>query len=87
MFRLKRFDKSSFKSGPVEKSTSSGKDGEFGVTIFAGTKKVFQKMLSNSRVMANDLSNAVCLAGTLKMRAVLRRIIVLDRSGTTTTQD
>ena len=35
--RLKRFDKRSFKSGKVDKSTSSGKDNEFSVTVLAGT--------------------------------------------------
>ena len=35
----------------MERSTSSGKDREFGVTVLAGTEMVFQKILSNSRVM------------------------------------
>ena len=43
--RLKRFDKRSFKSGEVKGSTSSGKDREVGVTVLAGTGRVFQKML------------------------------------------
>ena len=47
---LKRFDKSGFKSGEVERSTSSGKDREFDVTDLAGTERVFQKMLSYSRI-------------------------------------
>ena len=77
--RLKRFDKRSFKSGEVEKSTSSGRDIEFGVTVLAGTGRVFQKMLSNSRVMGNDLRSAVFLAGTGKIRAMLRRMMVSDQ--------
>ena len=40
---MKRFDKSSHKSGKVKGSTSSGKDTEFGVTVLAGTGRVFQK--------------------------------------------
>ena len=40
---LKRFDKRSFESGEVERSTSSGKDREFGVTVLAGTGRVLQK--------------------------------------------
>ena len=32
---LKRFDKRSFKSGEVERSTSSSKNREFGVTVLA----------------------------------------------------
>ena len=33
---LKRFDKHSFNGGEVERSTSLGKDKEFGVTVLAG---------------------------------------------------
>ena len=63
---LKRFDKRSFKTGEVERSTSSGKDGEFVVTVLAGTERVFQKMLFNSvdAVIGDDLRSTVCLAGT-----------------------
>ena len=78
---LKRFDKSSFKSREVEKSTSSSKDREFGVTALAGTRRVFQKMLSNSRVMVGDLRIAVFLAGTEKFRGIVRRMMVSDRPG------
>ena len=59
---LKRFDKCSFKSREVERSTSSGKDREFGVTVLAGTARVFQEMLSNNRVMGGDLRSAAFLA-------------------------
>ena len=59
----------------MEKSTSSGKDKEFGVTL------VLQKVLSNIRVMDNKLRRAVCLAGTGKIRAVLKRMRVSDRPG------
>ena len=65
----------------MERSTSSGKDREFGVTILAGTGRVFQKMLLNSRVMADDLRNAVFLAGTGKIRAILGRMMVSDQLG------
>ena len=65
--RIKRFDKRSFKSGEVKRSTSSGKDREFGVTVLAGTGRVFQKMLSNGRSMFNDLRSAVFLSGTGKL--------------------
>ena len=75
---LKRFDKRNFKSGEVERNTSSGKDREFGVIVLAGTGRVFQKMLSNSRVMASDLRSAVFLAGTEKVRAILRGMIKID---------
>ena len=34
--------------------TSSGKHRELAVTVLAGTERVFQKMLSNSRVMVNN---------------------------------
>ena len=37
---LKRFDKHSFKSGEVERSTSLDKDREFGVAVLAGTGRV-----------------------------------------------
>ena len=39
----------------MKKSTSSGKDRQFGVTVLAGTERVFKEMLSNGRVMGNDL--------------------------------
>ena len=39
-----------------------------------------QKMLSNSRVMGDNMRGAVCLGGTEEIRAVLRRIMVLDWS-------
>ena len=68
--RLKRFDKPSFKNGDVERSTSSGKDKEFGVTLLAGTGRVFQEMLANSRVMGDNLRSAVFLAATGKIRAI-----------------
>ena len=77
---LKRFNKRSFKSGEVKRSISSGKDREFGVTVLAGTGRVFQKMLSNSRVMGGDLrSPVVFLAGTGKIGAILRRMMVSGR--------
>ena len=79
--RLKRFDKRSFKSGGGERNTSSAKDREFSVTVLAGTGKVFQKMLSNSRIMGGDLRSAVFLAGTGKIRAILRRIMVSEQPG------
>ena len=41
--RLKRFDKSSFKSRKVERSTSSGKDKEFGVNVLPASIRAFQK--------------------------------------------
>ena len=78
---LKRFDERSFKSGDVEGSTSSGKDREFGVTVLAGTGRVFQTMLSNSRVMGDDLRKAVFLTGTGKIRAISRRMMVSHRPG------
>ena len=56
---LKRFDKRSFKSGEVEDAT--GKDREFGVTILAGTGRVFRKMLFHSKGMGDDLRSAVFL--------------------------
>ena len=65
----------------MERSTSSGKDREFDVTVLAGTGRVFQKMLSNSRVMGNYLKSAVCLAGMGKIKAVLGRIMVSDQPG------
>ena len=61
----------------MERSTSSGKDREFGVTVLAG----FPKDLSNSRIMGNDLRGAVCLAGTRKIRAILGRMMVSDQPG------
>ena len=76
---LKRFDKRCFKSGEVERSTSTNKDREFGVTVLAGTGRVFQKMLSNSRVMGDNLTSAVFLAGTGKIRAILGKMMVSDR--------
>ena len=65
----------------MERSTSSGKDKEFCVTILADTGRVFQKMLSNSRVIGDDLRGAVCLADMGKIRAVLGRLMVSDRPG------
>ena len=78
---LKSFDKRSFKSREVEKSTSSGKNRKFGVTVLPDTGRVFQEMLSNSKVIGSDLRSAVFLAGTGKIRAILRRIMVSDRPG------
>ena len=78
---LKRFDKRSFNSGEMERSTSSGKDREFGVTVLAGIRRVFQEMLSNSRVMGGDLRSAVFFAGTGKIKAILRRMMVSDQPG------
>ena len=59
--RLKRFGKRSFKGGELERSTSLGKDKEFGVTVLAAGR-VFQKRLSNSRIMGDDLRSADFLA-------------------------
>ena len=84
---LKRFNRSSFNSEMVERSTSMSKDKEFGVTVLAGTEKVFQKMLCHSRVMGNNLRDSVCLTGTGKIRAVLGRVIVSNQSGICTTND
>ena len=50
------------------KITYLGKDREFGVTVLAGTGRVFQKMPSNSRVMGDNLRGAVYLAGNGKIR-------------------
>ena len=50
---LKRFDKCSFKSGEAERSTSSGKDREFGVTVLAGTVRVFQKTWNPKDLLEN----------------------------------
>ena len=55
----------------MEIITSTSKDREFGVTVLAGTGKVFQKMLSYSKVMGNNLRVGVCLAGTGGIKAVL----------------
>ena len=63
----------------MERSTSSGKYKEFDITVLVGTGRVFQNMLSNSRVMGDNLRGAVCLAGTGKIRAVLKRMMVSDR--------
>ena len=79
--RLKRFHNRSFKSGKAERSTSSGKDREFDVTVLAGIGRDFQKMLSNSRVMDDNLRGAVFLAGMGKIRAVLGRMMVSNRPG------
>ena len=49
------------------------------VTVLAGTGRVFQKMLSNSRVMCGDLRSATFLAGTGKIRAILKRTMVSYR--------
>ena len=65
----------------MERNTSSGKDREFGVTVLAGQGRVLLEMLSNSRVMGADLRSAVFLAGTGKIRAILRRMMVSDRPG------
>ena len=78
---LKTFDKQSFKSGEVERSTSSGKDREFGVTVLAGTGRILQKMLSNSRVMGGDLRSVVFLAGMRNFRLIFRRMMVFDQTG------
>ena len=63
----------------MEKSMFLGKDREFSVTVLAGTGRVFQKMLSNSRVMGNDLRSAVLLAGTRKIRVILGSMMVSDQ--------
>ena len=70
---MKRFDNSSFKSKQMEKSVALGKEKEFGITVSAGTGRVWQKILSNSRVMSDNLKGDVCLAGTGKVRAILKR--------------
>ena len=57
---------------------SLGKDREFGVIVLADTERVFQKMLSNSRVMSNNLRGAVCLAGMRNIRVILARMMVYD---------
>ena len=54
----------------MERNTSTSKNREFGVTVLAGTERVFQKILSNSRVMSNNLRGAVCLSGTEIIRAI-----------------
>ena len=77
--RLKRLDKRNFKSREVEGSTSSGKDREFDVTVLAGTVRVFQKMLSNSRIMGNDLRCAVFLAGMGKIRVIIYIVTQIDK--------
>ena len=64
----------------MERSTSSGKEKEFAVTVLAGTGRIFQKMLSNSRVMGDSL-RGVCLAGTGRIRAVIGRMMISDRPG------
>ena len=78
---LKRFDKHSIKSVEVERSIYTGKDREFDVTVLAGTGKVFQKMLSNSRIMGDDLRSAGFLAGMEKIRVILGSMMVSDRPG------
>ena len=65
----------------MERITFSSKNREFDITVLAGTSWVFQKMLSNSRVMGNDLRSAVFLAGTGKIRAILGIIMVSDQPG------
>ena len=65
----------------MERSMSLGKDREFVVTVLAGTKRVFQKMLSNSRIRGGDLKIAVFLAGTGKIRVILGRMMVSDQPG------
>ena len=51
------------------------------VCLLAGTGRVFQKTLSNSRVMGDDLRSAVFLAGTGKIGAILGRMMVSDQPG------
>ena len=65
----------------MERSTFSGNDREFGVTVLAGTRRVFQKMLSNSRIMDDDLRSAIFLTSTGKIRAILGRMMVSDQPG------
>ena len=60
---------------------SLGLNRELFVTVLAGTGRVFEKMLCNSRVMGNNLRGSVCLAGMGKIRVVLGRMIVPDRPG------
>ena len=74
---LKRFYKTCFESRKVE-SMSLGKGREFGVTVLAGTERVFQKMLSNSKIICNKLRGVVCLAGTRKIRVIFGKRIVPD---------
>ena len=57
----------------------SGKDREFGVTVLAGTGRVFQKMLSNSRIMGDDLKSAVFLVNMRKIRVILGSMMVSDQ--------
>ena len=64
----------------MERNTSTSKNREFGVTVLAGTERVFQKILSNSRVMSNNLRGAVCLSGTGIIRAILGRMMVSNQS-------
>ena len=65
----------------MERNTSTSKNREFGVTVWAGTRRVFQMILSNSKVMGNNLRSAVCLSGTGIIRAILGRMMVSDRHG------
>ena len=65
----------------MKRCTSSGKNREFGVTVSLGIGRVFLKMLSNSRVMSDNLRSAVCFSDTGKIRAVLKRMIIPDRPG------
>ena len=60
---------------------SLGKDREFGTIVLVGTGRIFQKILSNSRVTGNDLRSAVFLAGIGKIRVTLGRMMVSDRPG------
>ena len=60
---------------------SLGKDKAFGVTVLAGTGRVFQKTLSNCRIMSNNLRGAVRFAGTGKIRTVLGEVMVPDWPG------
>ena len=60
-------------------NTSTSMDKDFGVIVLAGTEIVFQKMLSNSIVMGNNLKSTVCLSGTGKLRAILGKMIVSDQ--------
>ena len=56
-------------NGNVERSLSLGRNRESGVIVLAGTVRVFQKMLSNSRVNDDNSRGAVCFAGMGKIRA------------------
>ena len=79
--RLKRFHKRRFKSEKVKRSTCSDKNRKLGVTLLEGTGRVFQKMLSRSIIMGDDLRSAFFLAGTEKIKAILGKMMVSDRPG------